>query len=99
MVSDIRYIYHSTKLFDVQLHWVANIQFYSFANTNYYIITGLSDNVNYAVSIANVDMCGVIITSDPINIITYVVRTQIVQGAVTYGCTVQLNDNLIPAHV
>ena len=38
-------------------------------NTNYYIIiTGLSDNVNYAVSIATVDMCGVIITSDPITI-------------------------------
>ena len=40
-----------------------------------------------------------IITSDPINIITYVARTQIVQGAVTYVCTVQLNGNLIPARV
>ena len=45
---------HSTKLFDVWLHWVIN-SFIVLQNTNYCIITGLSDNVNYAVSIATVD--------------------------------------------
>ena len=36
--------------------------------TAYIIVTGLSDNDNYAVSIATVDVCGMMITSDPITI-------------------------------
>ena len=36
--------------------------------TNTYTVTGLSDNDNYAVSIATVDVCGMMITSDPITI-------------------------------
>ena len=36
-------------------------------NTNNYTVTGLNDNDNYAVSIATVDVCGMI-TSDPITI-------------------------------
>ena len=45
-------------------------------NTNSYTVTGLSDNDNYNVSIATMDMCGMTITSDPITVcgeyITYV---------------------------
>ena len=37
-------------------------------NTNTYTVTELSDNDNYAVSIAIVDVCGKMITSDPITI-------------------------------
>ena len=37
-------------------------------NTNNYTVKGLSDNDDYAVSIATVDVCGMMITSDPITI-------------------------------
>ena len=37
-------------------------------NTHNYTVTRLSDNDNYAVSIATVDVCGMMITSDPITI-------------------------------
>ena len=36
-------------------------------NTNSYIVTGLSDNYTYNVSIATMDVCGTI-TSDPITV-------------------------------
>ena len=37
-------------------------------NTNSYIVTGLSDNDNYNVTITAVGVCGMIITSDPVTV-------------------------------
>ena len=37
-------------------------------NSNSYTVTGLSDNDNYNVSIATMDVCGITITSDPITV-------------------------------
>ena len=37
-------------------------------SSNGYTVTGLSDNDNYALSIATVNVCGMMITSDPIAI-------------------------------
>ena len=48
-------------------------------NTNSYTVTGLSDNDNYKVSVAIVDDCGMMKTSDPIIVYGECICLHIVQ--------------------